>query len=225
MRLIMVRHGEPDYLRDCLTDTGRVQAAAAARRLRDEGITGIYSSPQGRARETADETALLLGLPVTVLDFMHEISWGGDRHPQNGNPWDAVDGMIARGDCDLTSAAWREHPYFKGNKATACYDLVAEGIDGFLKGKGYRHEGQRFFCSAKEDETIALFSHGGSGSCAIAHMFNLPFPYVTTAIRMDFTSITILDFPFVPGRYTFPRLELLNDAGHIRREREVRVQK
>lgn len=30
MRIIFVRHGEPDYQKDCLTDEGRVQAAAAA---------------------------------------------------------------------------------------------------------------------------------------------------------------------------------------------------
>ena len=39
MRFIFVRHGEPDYAHDCLTDTGRVQAAAAAERLAGEGIS------------------------------------------------------------------------------------------------------------------------------------------------------------------------------------------
>ena len=53
MRLIMVRHGEPNYELDCLTPEGRRQAAAAAERLSSEGITEIFSSPQGRARETA----------------------------------------------------------------------------------------------------------------------------------------------------------------------------
>ena len=33
MRIIFVRHGEPDYARDCLTEAGRRQAAAAAERL------------------------------------------------------------------------------------------------------------------------------------------------------------------------------------------------
>ena len=33
MRLIFVRHGEPDYQKDCLTETGRIQAELAADRL------------------------------------------------------------------------------------------------------------------------------------------------------------------------------------------------
>ena len=53
MRIVFVRHGEPDYARDCLTENGREQAMAAAKRLRGEGIEAIYSSPLGRAAETA----------------------------------------------------------------------------------------------------------------------------------------------------------------------------
>ena len=70
MRIVFVRHGEPDYTHDCLTETGRLQAEAAAERLEREGITEIYASPMGRARETASFTARRLGLPVTVLPFM-----------------------------------------------------------------------------------------------------------------------------------------------------------
>ena len=77
MRIIFVRHGEPDYARDRLTEVGRAQAAAAAERLAGEGISEIYASPCGRASETASYAAKRLGLPVTILDYMHEISWGG----------------------------------------------------------------------------------------------------------------------------------------------------
>ena len=52
MRLIFIRHGEPDYEKDCLTELGHKQAAAAAQRLLSEGIDEIYSSPQGRAFQT-----------------------------------------------------------------------------------------------------------------------------------------------------------------------------
>ena len=33
MRILFIRHGEPDYARDCLTDEGRRQAEAAVRRI------------------------------------------------------------------------------------------------------------------------------------------------------------------------------------------------
>ena len=76
MRIIFVRHGEPDYEHDCLTETGKVQALLAAKRLKSEGISEIWASPMGRAMQTASFTAKQQGLSVTELPFMHEIDWG-----------------------------------------------------------------------------------------------------------------------------------------------------
>ena len=69
MKLYFIRHGEPDYANDCLTETGRKQAEAASRRLEREGIEEIYASPMGRAAETAAFTAQRLGLGVQTLDL------------------------------------------------------------------------------------------------------------------------------------------------------------
>ena len=89
MRIIFVRHGEPDYAHDCLTEMGRLQAVDAAERLRNEGIEEIFSSPQGRAAETAAATADLLKRPVQTLDYMRELHWGsidGTPLPSDGIP-------------------------------------------------------------------------------------------------------------------------------------------
>ena len=214
MRIIFVRHGEPDYARDCLTDEGRRQAAAAAERLAGEGISEIYASPCGRAMETARYTARRLGLPVVTLDYMHEIAWGGEGVPHGGHPWTLGDCMLAEG-FDFSAGDWRAHPYFRDNVATEYYGRIAPQIDAFLAGFGYRHEGRRFFCAGGADRTVALFSHGGSGACALAHILALPFPYVASVLPYDFTSVIILDFPVNEGRYIFPRVELFNDCAHI----------
>ena len=213
MRIIFVRHGEPDYARDCLTDEGRRQAAAAAERLAGEGISEIYASPCGRAMETARYTARRLGLPVVTLDYMHEIAWGGEGVPHGGHPWTLGDCMLAEG-FDFSAGDWRAH-YFRDNVATEYYGRIAPQIDAFLAGFGYRHEGRRFFCAGGADRTVALFSHGGSGACALAHILALPFPYVASVLPYDFTSVIILDFPVNEGRYVFPRVELFNDCAHI----------
>lgn len=61
MRILFIRHGHPDYAHDCLTSLGRRQAQLAARRLQHEGIGRIFASSHGRAVETAQHTAALLG--------------------------------------------------------------------------------------------------------------------------------------------------------------------
>lgn len=214
MRLLLIRHGEPDYAHDCLTPLGRAQAEAAARRLAGEGITRIYSSPNGRAKETASYTAKQFGLPVVTLPWMHEISWGGDGVPENGHPWTLGDWMLRDG-FDWYHADWRDHPYFRNNAATACWDMIEKELNALLAEHGYVHDGRRFLCERENRENIALFSHGGSGGCVLSQLLHLPFPYVCSVLPYDFTSVIILDFPSAPGEYVFPRLDLFNDHAHI----------
>ena len=214
MRIIFVRHGEPNYEKDCLTETGRKQAEAAAARLEREGISEIYASSMGRAQETAMFTARKLGLPVRTLDFMHEISWGGPDVPMEGHPWTISDWMIDEKQFDFYREDWRQHPYFKHNSAVNCLDDISGKFDALLLRQGYRHEGPRYYCETDRQKTIAVFSHGGSGACALSHLLALPFPYVCSVMPYGLTSVTILNFPVQKGAYVHPRIELFNDLTH-----------
>lgn len=218
MRLILVRHGDPDYAHDCLTELGHRQAAATAERLAREGISRIFASPMGRARQTAGYTAEKLELPVTVLDFMHEISWGnesGDDITRVGHPWTVGDRMIAEEDWDYASSPWRMHPAFRANRSNDFVDMIAKKSDEWLAGLGYVREGTRYRCTQRNDETIALFAHGGSGACLLTRLLNLPFPYVCSVLPYGMTSLTIMSFQGEPDGFLFPRLELYNDMAHL----------
>ena len=222
MRIVFVRHGEPDYARDCLTERGRIQAAAAAERLRDEGIEEIWSSPMGRARETAAATSKILDLPVKTLDYMRELRWGsidGTPVPADGHPWDLADEMAGQG-WDLTNPAWREHPFFANNLVTANADFVAAKTDEWLLSLGYARNGAYYRCARTDSEqrTVALFSHGGSSAAAMGHILNLTFPYACALFHLEFTGITVIRLARKPGAQTLPCLELCNDGRHIRGE-------
>ena len=219
MRIIFVRHGEPDYIHDCLTEQGRIQALEAAERLKDEGIEEIFSSPQGRAAETAAAAAEVLNLPVRTLDYMRELHWGstnGTPIQANGHPWDLADLLPGEG-WDLTDPAWREHPYFRNNLVTAEADQVALKTDEWLCTLGYEREGAYYHCVRQDDrqKTIALFSHGGSSAAAMGHILNLTFPYACGLFHLEFTGITVIRLDRRPGSRTLPCLELANDARHI----------
>ncbi|WP_142848217.1 histidine phosphatase family protein [Telmatospirillum sp. J64-1] len=80
-----LRHGETDWnraglvmgLKDIpLNAEGRTQAAAAANILTEYGIASIWSSPLGRARETAEIVASRLGLAVSLIGGLAERNWG-----------------------------------------------------------------------------------------------------------------------------------------------------
>ncbi len=225
MRILFVRHGEPDYKNDCLTETGLLQAKACAERLMSEGISEIYSSPQGRARQTAQETADRLGLPVNVLDFMHEVTWGGDGVPEKGHPWTLSSKLLYEENFDFSASDWKKHPYFEKNIFLPDNERVSREFDRFLEKHGFIHEGGRFRCGeTATDKTIALFSHGGSGGVVISSLLNLPFPYVAAVMPYGFTSIISISIPAAPGYYVHPFLQLFNDMAHTQNA-EIRLQK
>lgn len=56
MKLVFVRHAEPDYAHDSLTAKGRVEAELLARRLCQLDVKAFYVSPLGRAKATAAYT-------------------------------------------------------------------------------------------------------------------------------------------------------------------------
>ena len=221
MRIIFVRHGEPDYALDCLTPLGRRQAAAAAKRLREEGVEAIFSSPYGRAMETAGAASKELGIPdIRVLEFMHELHWGStDGEPlfADGHPWDIVDELV-RQRWDLTRIDWAEHPWFARNLVTQGAELVARETDAWLKELGYVREGTGYRCTRQDgaQHTVALFCHGGSSTAALARIFSLPFPYLCGALHQPFTSLTIVRLGRRPDELSLPVLELAGDDRHIR---------
>lgn len=218
MRIIFVRHGHPDYAHDCLTELGKKHAAAAALRLQDEGIEAIYSSTHGRAMETASHLAEVIGLPVIGCEFMREINWGtaeGEPLQDDGHPWTTADRMVAQGQ-SLLDPDWTEKEPFRRNKVVQCVANVAAGTDEWLRSLGYTREGLYYRAGKDTAHTVAAFGHGGASTAILAHLLNLPFPFVTTTLGPDYTGITIVELPDAEGALVKPRLEMLNDARHIR---------
>jgi broad specificity phosphatase PhoE len=80
MLLFLVRHAQSEAnakIRgapiDCpLTDLGRRQAAAVARRLSDSRIDLVLASPYLRALETADIIRQATGVPAEIVPLLHE---------------------------------------------------------------------------------------------------------------------------------------------------------
>ena len=80
-----MRHAETDWNRERryqgwtdppLSASGRQQAEASARALREPVLSGVYSSPLRRARETAVAIAALHKLDVQVEEAFKEMGFG-----------------------------------------------------------------------------------------------------------------------------------------------------
>ena len=78
MRILIIRHGDPDYSIDSLTEKGWREAGLLAPRMLKEHITAFYASPLGRAQDTAKPTLDLYEKEtgsrpeIKTLDWLHE---------------------------------------------------------------------------------------------------------------------------------------------------------
>lgn len=214
MRLIFVRHGDPNYAENCLTPIGHLQAQAVAKRLINEGIDRICASPIKRAWDTALYIAEPLGLEVEQCDFMREIEWGIEKLWRSGHPWDTADDMVAKG-MEIMDADWASHEPFCNNLVIDSMQKVQQGFDAWLATCGYVREGSFYRVHKGSKETVAMVSHAGSSSAVLAHLFNLPFPFVCAAIKPGFTSVTIVSFGEEDGALVTPTFEIVIDKRHI----------
>lgn len=230
MKIILIRHGDPNYEKDCLTELGHKQVKVAAQRLLKEGIDEVYCSPLGRARQTAQAFLDASGIDhMTILDFMQEIRFGveGAVYDNRWNPWLGAVALVKEGK-DLQSADWREYPAFKDNLATIDADKIAVETDKWLASMGYVREGLYYRCTGigsgadagsgtgAHEKTIAIFCHGGSSSAFMARVLNQTFAYMCgVLLRFPHTTINVIKFGDKPGELVLPIVELLNDARHL----------
>jgi broad specificity phosphatase PhoE len=96
LQLILVRHGETEWtergllhgrLDSPLSAAGRRHAALAADRLRGETFEALYTSPLGRAVQTASVLGEALGLAPIPLAGLREMDFGWSE----GRPLNLVD--------------------------------------------------------------------------------------------------------------------------------------
>ena len=219
MRMIFVRHGQADYKQDCLTASGHRQAQAVAERLREEPISKVYASTSGRAVETARYIAQKQGLSVAEqYEFMRELRWGSCEEmpiPHRGHPWYTVADMVAAGE-SVVSTRWQEEDAFRQNtKLLALVEPIGEQFDRLLSEYGLEREGAYYRLQCRNDSTVVMVSHAGSSGMVLSHLFNLPFPFLCTALSPHFTAVTIVAFEGEEGELISPTFEIVNDARHI----------
>lgn len=70
MKLMIVRHGDPDYIHDSLTEKGKREAELLSKRLAKMDIQEFYQSPLGRAQLTASYTLHEMHREAETLDWL-----------------------------------------------------------------------------------------------------------------------------------------------------------
>ena len=72
MRILIIRHGDPDYEKDSLTQKGWHEAELLADKMEKTDVTAFYVSPLGRAQDTASVTLKRLGRSAKTYHWLRE---------------------------------------------------------------------------------------------------------------------------------------------------------
>jgi broad specificity phosphatase PhoE len=154
--ILLARHGETDWNRQGrfqghadppLNETGRAQAAELAAELEGVGLAAVYSSPLGRALETAQLVAAEHGLEPVAVDALREVDVGS---------WEGLTRAEVEARFPEQLARWLD------------YD------QGWEDGESYEEMGRRVvvallqLAAAHEDERILAVTHGGPIRAAFA---------------------------------------------------------
>lgn len=174
MRILIIRHADPDYSIDSLTEKGHKEAAMLAERMAKEDITAFYLSPLGRARDTAGYTLRRMGREGTVCDWLREFPARVDK--PNGDDhvaWDWLPAHWTSEPAYFDRHAWCHTEPMVAAGVPEKYEYVTKGLDALLAAHGYEREGNHYRAVRPNTDTIALFCHFGLTCVLLSHLINV----------------------------------------------------
>lgn len=226
MLLYVIRHGDPIYDPDSLTEKGKRQAEALARRLAVNGLDKIYSSPLNRARQTAQPTCELLGKQAELLDWTSESHTWEEftfNDPELGGALNwcfhvqstryKTPEVLALGD------KWYEAEPFCRSKAKQGYERIQRESDAFIESLGYKREGMNYRIVSPNDLRVAVFCHQGFGTTWLSHLLAVPPILFWSSFDLNHSSMTIIEFKNNKDGLTAPICLAVSDTSHLYADR------
>ena len=174
MKILIIRHGDPDYKNDTLTEKGWHEAEYLADKLCKLDISDFYMSPYGRAQDTASLTLKRLGRTAEVLPWLREFDHfiiRPDDPDKMHIPWDWLPQDWTRDPRLYQKDHWFENEYLEPYGIGEAYREVTDQFDSLLAKHGYVRDGGFFRVEKPNHDTIAFFCHFGSGSVLLSHLF------------------------------------------------------
>ncbi len=230
MRLIFIRHAEPDYINNTLTEKGFREAEILAKRIKDWKVDQFYASPLPRAQLTLAPAIKERGKneEVIIKDWLQEFSYmiedplTGETHV----PWDFMPEWWTKREKFYDKENWFEEDIFQQNPAyVPAVKAMREGLDEILSDFGYTRNGWEYLTDDEivtddDDTTLVFGAHLGANCEAIGYLLGISPVVLQQSIFMAPTSITVLNAEKRrPGHAQF-RAQFIADASHLTQAKE-----
>lgn len=176
MRLLIVRHADPDYEKDSLTKKGWREAELLAERLAAYEVREFFVSPLGRAKDTASLTLGKIGRTAVVCDWLREFPPGILRPDAEGKriiAWDWLPQDWTAEPAYFQRENWYETDVMREGQVGEAYRLVTDRFDQLLAQYGYVREGEYYRVEHANRDTLVFFCHFGLECVLLSHLMNV----------------------------------------------------
>ena len=176
MKLMIVRHADPDYSIDSLTEKGWREAACLTERLAQTPAEHYYCSPLGRAKDTASGTLKALGRTAEECEWLREFKAPivrPDKPDKESIPWDWLPQDWMPDARFFEYDHWFENERMQAGGVKEQYDWVTANLYALLARHGYEREGTWYRAARPNRETIVFFCHFGVEGVLLSHLLHI----------------------------------------------------
>lgn len=174
MKLIFVRHGDPDYDNDTLTPRGKKESLMLVPRMEKLENAEFYVSPLGRAKDTAAPSMKKIGKEATVLSWLNEFPAVVEKTVGNGGrAWDLRPSYWTKVPEYYKLDEWYDTPLMKSGNVKEIYKDVCRKFDEFLAQHGYERNGNAYKAVKPNRKTIVFFCHFGIECVFLGHLLGI----------------------------------------------------
>lgn len=219
MKLLIVRHGDPDYSIDSLTEKGWKEAEYLSERLVGIDTRAYYVSPMGRAKDTASLTLKKLGRTAAECSWLQEFASVLIQRPdipgRKGIAWDWRPQDWLQEPRFLQPDRWYEPEVFQQSGMKEAYDEVTAGLDALLLQHGYQRDGLLYRALQPNNDTIVFFCHFGVECVLLSHLLHISPMVLWHGVCAAPTSVTtVVTEERQKGTASF-RLSAFGDISHL----------
>jgi len=195
MKLIFIRHGDPDYVKDSLTEKGWREAEILSERVAKLDIKKIFCSPLGRAKDTASFSLKKLDRDAEICDWLKEF-FAPVKDPvtqADRIPWDLMPSYWTKTEELYDMNRWLDAPVMKTGDVKSAYENVINGIDKILEEHGYLRTGKYYKAEKANTDTLVFFCHLGVQFVILSHILSISPSVLWQNFYVAPTSVTILE--------------------------------
>ncbi|MCH5291027.1 MAG: histidine phosphatase family protein [Treponema sp.] len=240
MKLIFIRHGDPDYKNNTLTKKGWNEALLLAKRVASwKPITDVYLSPYGRAQDTAKPFLEQIPCTATTLPWLQEFDYR-IKDPRDGHKricWDWLPRDFFAERNFFNARRWFKTKAMKSGSIEQHYKSVCAGIDDVLAQYDYTRisssvpiynclphlndeeaaQDTHLLATQKnlDERNIVFVCHLGIMFAVIGYLTGISPVQLWQGFFVAPTSVTVLGAEErIPGEVVF-RVQMLGDARHL----------